>query len=628
MSAPTDQYRIILLNALERRELFLFVGSGVPSNAIRSQPEDVSGRYTWDGVIRHGIEYVQKVHPHLEADCQRRLDELDSLSNLNATDTASFIRTKLALNNQQQCWEALFDPLSNRTAAGGIITNPEILDVIHDLRRRGARVLTTNYDLSIEHSTTDHVIALHQQESDRTKTVRWLSDGYKPSREDFVFHLHGHYMEADSMVLDDLSYAALDHNVHLKNTMQNILARVVLFVGCGLTGGLRDEHIGPLLTWLEKWQAGVRNRLFLLMPSIVPTKANAELRKAIQTTRNINIIYYGGDRNAHLVPFLKHFLLGERSSVPSSPLSSVSSPSSSSAASSSSSSSFPALPPSSSSSSQPLPTAPSHAALRAPSSAASLLAPHIAAPHQLADHALVQQFVASLRSESSTYHHVIFRPINRVVTLEHQSVLGKVERFPKKRQPITSNQFNEGHYAHRGCKWTRVQATASLNHMVDQHTASLWSVVAVFAESYWTSFYIILDYPLDGVSADDFRVNDDDSGKAFQPFTVLSSQCIRDQSFSVVGYASWTLQIPPAYRDLNNVPKAIAVIPQQAPTIIRELFAWTVQFTVAMGVETRSRFPARLCEVLSNFSSFTSSTPRRRSTPSRSTSCECNPRPC
>ena len=305
MAQPDLQrvHKVVLQRALHDRKLFVLIGSGVPINAIRGAGDDIIRKYTWKGVVKWGLEWVAATHPHLRLICDGRLTELQHRF-VRMTDTASFIATYLKPPQQQSCWNELFDPL-RRNHPGGLVTHADILDTVHELRRNGARLFTTNYDVMLETSTPDRLQPLRPGSHDRATATTWLQDSRTELKDEYVYHIHGIYTNCESMVLDDLSYAQIEQDETLSAILRAIfLSHVVLCVGCGLLGGMQDSHVGPLLQWLQRVQGGAPSRLYFVLPSLDPDLPDPALVEAIHGAP-VNVLFYGHNRDEDLVPFLR-----------------------------------------------------------------------------------------------------------------------------------------------------------------------------------------------------------------------------------------------------------------------------------------------------------------------------------
>ncbi|KAI1136215.1 SIR2-like domain-containing protein, partial [Hypoxylon sp. FL0543] len=138
--------------------------------------------------------------------------------------------------------------------------NMELLDSLRQLQRKGAMLLTTNYDDLLEKHCG--LPALSASETDRL---------YSFQRRSFnaVFHPHGHWQDSDNVVLSAEHYYDVTKHEEVQETLRHILStRTVLFVGCG--GGLEDPNVGPLLRWIGEKHASRGAGHYLLLSRDTP----------------------------------------------------------------------------------------------------------------------------------------------------------------------------------------------------------------------------------------------------------------------------------------------------------------------------------------------------------------------
>lgn len=289
----------VLCDALQTNKLILFIGSGVTLNAVRENKREICDAYTWNGVIQHGLKEVVR----LKHTAARELAEL-SIKQLNEssadpTQVADGISKHLNLSEQRHCWKSLFDPLKGDKS---LVTNADILHTIHQLRKQGAKLVTTNYDTLLETSgRPDHINPLVVEEKDLDVLIQWL-DGELLDYE-CVFHPHGVYTKPETMVFDQLSYQRIINHARGQSILQSMfVGKIILFIGCSIVGGLQDTNIGPLLELAKATRGQGNSNCYLLMPDI--NGASSEVKKAVQNPW-VNILYYGADRDKDLVPFLQ-----------------------------------------------------------------------------------------------------------------------------------------------------------------------------------------------------------------------------------------------------------------------------------------------------------------------------------
>lgn len=135
---------------------------------------------------------------------------------------------------------------------------PAILDSLKQLHQKGAMLMTTNYDDMLE----KHLDIPPIDRSDPHALV-----SYQRGSLNAVFHPHGHWRNADGVVLSAEDYYGVKGHKDVQEVLKHILAtKTVLFVGCG--GGLSDPNFGKLMEWIgEKHKTRGATHYLLLSKS-------------------------------------------------------------------------------------------------------------------------------------------------------------------------------------------------------------------------------------------------------------------------------------------------------------------------------------------------------------------------
>ncbi|KAI0842420.1 SIR2-like domain-containing protein [Hypoxylon sp. FL0890] len=224
---------------LKAGKLAICVGSGVTLNSV---PEVERRRLGWQGLVMNAIQYVEDQARGIAEDNKRdiqaarrllqsyRVTEHDLFEAINRVTHVMKKRADLYPGWLRHAFEGLYDK----------VANVDLLDSLKALQRKGAMLLTTNYDDLLEkHCGLPSLCA-----SD--------TDGlYSFQRKslDAVFHPHGYWRDSDNVVLSAEHYYDVTRHEGVQETLRHILStRTVLFVGCG--GGLEDPNVGPLLRWI------------------------------------------------------------------------------------------------------------------------------------------------------------------------------------------------------------------------------------------------------------------------------------------------------------------------------------------------------------------------------------------
>ncbi len=123
---------------------------------------------------------------------------------------------------------------------------PETPAVVQALHRLGCPILTSNYDGLIE-AVTQKAAFTWRKASDVVKFAQGDSNS--------VFHIHGHWKDAESVVLGLPAYERVKESLHAQAVLRAMcLTKRWLFIGCG--DGLADPNFGRLLSWLKAFEAG------------------------------------------------------------------------------------------------------------------------------------------------------------------------------------------------------------------------------------------------------------------------------------------------------------------------------------------------------------------------------------
>jgi hypothetical protein len=172
-------------------------------------------------------------------------DDPDSL-----LDAANIMASQMRRNGQLPTWlESVFGSLYSE------VRHPAILEVLQALHKKGATLLTTNYDDILEK-------ACNLTHIGRSKLDEILK--FKRGDLDGIFHVHGSYHDPNEVVLDATDYYQVTHSDEVQNLLKTFLElKTILFVGCG--SGLEDPNFSALLKWASERQENIPNRHCLLV---------------------------------------------------------------------------------------------------------------------------------------------------------------------------------------------------------------------------------------------------------------------------------------------------------------------------------------------------------------------------
>ena len=218
-----------LVDKLKQNKAVFFLGTGV--SAYTTQNASLA---TWKGLLTHGIDYCQSI-PIQGCDQDWVNSKKKDLSRDDIEEwlsVAAILTSKLETNTHFKTWL--------RKSVGSL--QPLRKELIEEIGKLNAPIFTTNYDNLIEDILKYPHITNRQ--SDKIQEV--LNDNRKA-----VVHLHGHYDDAESVILGIRSYQDLTNNTFFQELEKAIsLSKHIVYVGYG--AGLEDPNFGKLLKWSKQ----------------------------------------------------------------------------------------------------------------------------------------------------------------------------------------------------------------------------------------------------------------------------------------------------------------------------------------------------------------------------------------
>jgi hypothetical protein len=236
--------------ALLDKKLVIIVGAGVSLSAIQPPPS----RITWTGLIRNGLDYLEEegfvVADNDELKVARAGLEQQPADVRRMLRACHYLKDELEHHKQYPTWlDTVFGRLHES------VSHPEILRVLGAAHRKGAKLLTTNFDELLEHSCK-----LQRVRPSISDDVRKYEQGMLEG----VFHIHGSYQDPKDVVLDTVDYHKVKTSADVQSLLQTFVAHfTILFVGCG--SGLDDPNFGSLLTWASSRAQNLPNHHYLLV---------------------------------------------------------------------------------------------------------------------------------------------------------------------------------------------------------------------------------------------------------------------------------------------------------------------------------------------------------------------------
>jgi hypothetical protein len=236
--------------ALRDKKLVIIVGAGISLSAIQPSPS----RITWTGLIRDGLNYLQAEglirKDDEDLNYYRRVLERCDAELYTVLLACGYLKAVLHRNDLFPTWlESVFGSLHRE------VTHPEVFEALHRLHRRGARLMTTNYDDLLEHYC--NLQPIRRSIPDDVKR-------YGQGTLDGVFHIHGSFRDPQDVVLDPISYDQVRTSDDVQNLLKTYLGHnTILFLGCG--SGLEDPHFNSLLKWATSREENMPNHHYLLV---------------------------------------------------------------------------------------------------------------------------------------------------------------------------------------------------------------------------------------------------------------------------------------------------------------------------------------------------------------------------
>lgn len=268
--------------ALRDKKLVIIIGAGVSLCATRPSPP----RITWTGLIQDGMDYLVDegfIEPNNEDLNYHRgiLQRPNGISVRTVLRACSYLKDELDHHKQFPTWlTSVFGSLHRD------VTHPEIFEALSRFHRRGARLMTTNYDELLE-----HYCVLQRVRRSIPEDVR----KYEQGTLDGVFHIYGSFQDPNDVVLDPISYYQVKALDDVQNLLKTYLGHnTMLFIGCG--PGLEDPNFTTLLEWAISREENIPNHHYHLVQDGDTLKRNPLI--ALKYGRN----------DEDLVPYLNGLL--------------------------------------------------------------------------------------------------------------------------------------------------------------------------------------------------------------------------------------------------------------------------------------------------------------------------------
>lgn len=237
MTAPAELAKNTeqLLHVLKKGEAIVIAGTGV-SASVSTNPLIRS----WSALLRHAVEFCC-------ARCHDANEISETCRRFDATQNST-LDELLAIGDEVQDYlnrQNLMEKWLETVFAGISPNDDQLIRAIEKLR---IPVATTNYDHLFEDITRRTCISWR----DTAKLQRFLNGS-----ERAILHLHGHFRDAQSIILGKKSYEQLLEEEFAQFAEQALFSRYnVVFIGFG--DSTKDPNFSRLLTWSRRYLSATR----------------------------------------------------------------------------------------------------------------------------------------------------------------------------------------------------------------------------------------------------------------------------------------------------------------------------------------------------------------------------------
>jgi tetratricopeptide (TPR) repeat protein len=269
------------LNAeLGRGPALVIVGAGVSVGATAGTPG--AAMASWGGLLRHGVDWCTRFAGQDEGWAAPLRGKLDHPASEDFLEVGGALATALRAPRGGS-----FRSWLEQSAGALRAADRSVLDALRDL---GLPLATTNYDGLLEEATGRPSFTWRQPGA-----IEDLLHGGDPG----ILHLHGHWSDPESVVLDPESYRRLGQDAPFQALFRALRATYTfLFVGFG--SSLADPNWGPLLGWAREVLAGSTYLSFRLSRG----KEVEEVQRQHPLDQRILAVSYGA-AHPDLGPFVR-----------------------------------------------------------------------------------------------------------------------------------------------------------------------------------------------------------------------------------------------------------------------------------------------------------------------------------
>ena len=244
LSLPTSAERLEHELITRPDQVMIIAGSGVSLASCNNHR-----CASWRGLLQNGLQRCAEVSGTPESRIKPYREMLDG-PDAQPDDFAAvgeFVSRELKGKVEGAFGRWLTDSIGALTK-----TDNGLVEAIASL---GTKVATTNYDGLIESDTGLNAITWR----DRALTASFFR---KSSNE--VLHLHGYYLQPDSIILGTRSYDEICQDEFVKTALRGVMIfGTLIFAGCG--AGLEDPNFGSLLNWARSILKECQHSHFMLV---------------------------------------------------------------------------------------------------------------------------------------------------------------------------------------------------------------------------------------------------------------------------------------------------------------------------------------------------------------------------
>lgn len=231
----SDELRADLVNKLKQdpKSVVFVVGAGVTMGALYGSGKPTS----WGGLIKDGLDFAKARSKFSPGEYEACLHKLGSKAGEDWIDVAQTLTDKLGGVRGGEFRNWLQKSVGTFRES---IRDRSVLDPLAELAKRGALLLTTNYDHVLEQVTGLPTVV----GTDSGRMGEALRD--RPA----ILHMHGSWERPASVVLGAESYQEVLDDAFAQFIMRALPAtKTLVFIGCG--AGLQDPNWGPFMSWVE-----------------------------------------------------------------------------------------------------------------------------------------------------------------------------------------------------------------------------------------------------------------------------------------------------------------------------------------------------------------------------------------